>query len=334
VRRRVAGALAVALAAVGAIANATAAADAGQFKTYTYSNAKGTLTYKVYTPPVAGPKPTSLVVVLPGAGETSDVAATHSRFNIVARQLHFVVAYPEQNLDYNSSREWDWATASKEGRNNREASLIAGITQTVTDRNHLDPQRVFVMGISAGAGMASAMAVSFPDLYRGLGIEAGCPFDNAGCAGGSVTADQSAAAAVKAMGSYARRMPVFNEYGSIDPIAVGVSSNQVVPSWLTIDDTLDNGTDDGSVSRTASADNVVTPPPPAKPYRVTEFRDSRGCELAQDWLVFGEFHAWSGGAQTDPTDTSADPLAPDASTAMYRFFTDPHTLGGSAECAD
>jgi len=316
-----------------ALAHPASAADSGQFARYSYTNAKGTLTYKLYTPPKRGAHPSSLMVVLPGAGETSDDAAMRSRFNEVAQRLRFDVAYPEQNPAYNSSLEWDWATASKEGRSNREASVIADITRYVTDVQDLDPRRVFIMGISAGAGMASAMAVSFPDVYNGLGIEAGCPFDNAGCAGGSVTADQSAAAAVKAMGSYARRFPVFNEYGSADPIAVGVSSNQVVPSWLTVDDTLDNGTDDGSVSRSPASSQLVTPAPPSKPYQADLYRDGRGCALALNWLVLGESHAWSGGAQTDPTDVTSDPLAPDATTAMYRFFTAPDTLGGSRRCA-
>jgi poly(hydroxyalkanoate) depolymerase family esterase len=314
------------------LAHPSSAADKGEFRRYSFTTARGTLTYKLYTPPQRGTRPTSLMVVLPGAGETSDVAAGRSRFNEVAERLRFVVAYPEQNPAYNASLEWDWATASKQGRANREASIIAGITRYVTASRHLEPRRVFVMGISAGAGMASAMAVAFPDLYNGLGIEAGCPFDNAGCAGGSVTADQSAAAAVKAMGRYRRRFPVFNEYGSADPIAVGVSSDQVVPSWLTVDDTLDNGRDDGSVSRSAASSQVVTPAPPYKPYQAELYRDRRGCALALNWLVLGETHAWSGGAQSDPSDVNSDPLAPDATTAMYRFFTAPDTLGAGARC--
>jgi poly(hydroxyalkanoate) depolymerase family esterase len=326
----------LALAAViGAFAlpHAGAAAGSGSFTAHSYTSARGTLPYKLYTPPPAGSRPRNLVVVLPGAGESADVAATRSRWNVVAERLRFVVVYPEQNPKYNANREWDWATASKQGRANREASLIAGITRTVTARQHLDPRRVFVMGMSAGAGMASAMAVAFPDLYSGLGIEAGCPFDNAGCAGSSVTADQSAAAAVKAMGRYRRRLPVFNEYGNADPVAIGVSSNQVVPSWLTVDDLLDDGRDNGSVSRQPASSRTVIPPLPDKPYAESVFRDRRGCLLAQNWEVYGESHAWSGGTPKDSSDLNADPLAPDATTAMYRFFTDPRTLGASARCA-
>src|SRR4051812_12845288 len=267
-----------------ALTHPSSAGDGGAFTAHTFSNAKGTLTYMLYTPPTAGTHPTDLVVVLPGAGETADVAAKRSGWNDLARRRRFVVAYPEQNPAYNAAREWDWSTASKEGRGNREASLIAGITGAVVQGQHLDAGRVYVMGISAGAGMASAMAVAFPDVYSGLGIEAGCPFDNVGCNGSSVTADDSAAAVVKAMGPFRRRLPVFNEYGDADPIAVGVSSNQVVPSWLTVDDLLDNGRDDGTVSRSPAESRTVTPTPPKKPYDSTVYRDQRGCALAENWV--------------------------------------------------
>lgn len=304
-------------------------AGTGRFTGHTFKGPKGSLFYKLFTPPG---RARALVVVLPGAGETADQAALHSQWNPVAQREGFAVAYPEQNVAYSSGQEWDWATASKQGRANREASLIAGITRLETSRNHVDPRRVFVMGISAGAGMASAMAVAFPDLYSGLGIEAGCPFDNVGCAGSSVTPDQSAAAAITAMGHYRRALPVFNEYGSIDPIAIGVSSDWVVPSWLTIADTLDDGRNNSSVSRSPFETRTVTPAPPLKPYTVREYRDHRGCELAEDWYVYGESHAWPGGKQADPSDATADPLAPAVSAAMWRFFASAQTLHGSARC--
>jgi poly(3-hydroxybutyrate) depolymerase len=135
------------------------------------------------------------------------------------------------------------------------------------------------------------------------------------------------------MGQYRRALPVFNEYGDADPIAYGVGSDQVVPTWLTVDDTLDNGRDDGSVSRSPADSRTELPDPPNKPYQVDVYRDQRGCALAENWVVHGESHAWAGGAQTDPTDVVSDPLAPDATTAMYRFFTSPDTLGGSTRCA-
>ncbi len=321
-------ALLVGLLLLGAL-HPVAQADAGRFTGATFKTSKGSLFYKTYTPGVPA---RNLVVVLHGAGEDADTTALHSQWNAVAQRFRFVVVYPQQNLDYDSGLKWDWPGASKDGRADREASLIAGITKLVTARNHLDPHRVFVTGISAGAGMATAMAVAFPDLYSGLGIEAGCPFDNVGCAGGSITAEQSAAAVLKGMGRFRRPLPVFNEYGSADPIAIGVSSNRVIASWLAVDDTLDDGRDNRSVSRDASSVRTMTPAAPMKPYTVSQYRDRRGCRLGEDWYVYGESHAWAGGKTRDAQDTGSDPLAPDVTTAMYRFFTAPDTLRGSRGC--
>src|SRR4051794_22989677 len=77
------------------LAHPVSAVDNGAFTTHSYENAKGKLTYKLYTPPQRGSRPTNLVVVLPGAGETADVAATRSRWNDVALRRRLVVAYPE-----------------------------------------------------------------------------------------------------------------------------------------------------------------------------------------------------------------------------------------------
>lgn len=308
------------------------ASTAGGFSRHTYANAQGRLTYKVFTPSGPGARRHDLVVVLPGAGETADTAAHRSQWNSVARRFGFTVAYPEQNPAYDSTRKWDWATASRQGRGNREASLIAGITRTVMARQDVDPQHVFIMGISAGAGMAGAMAVVYPELYAALGLEVGCPFDNAGCGGSSLTPDQSAAAAVKAMGQRRRPLPVFNEYGGADPIAAGVSSRTVVAAWLTVQDTLDDGHDNGSVSRKPSQSRIAAPALPKKPYTVDRFRDRHGCLLAEDWVVEGQSHAWSGGRPTSSTDVVADPLGPDVTTAMYRFFTDRQTQDRDGRC--
>lgn len=45
------------------------------------------------------------------------------------------------------------------------------------------------------------------------------------------------------------------------------------------------------------------------------------------WKISGMGHAWSGG---DPQGTYTDPLGPNASLAMYRFFM-AHPLSGSEE---
>ena len=142
------------------------------FGRYAFTGAQGTLEYKVYVPGGKGGHRRPLVVVLHGGGETADTAATRSGWNRVAERFGFLVAYPEQNPEHDEQRTWDWAGPAEQGRAGRETSLISGLTLEVVDRWKADPRRVYVTGISAGAGMASVMAAFYPDLYSAAAMYA------------------------------------------------------------------------------------------------------------------------------------------------------------------
>lgn len=300
----------------------TPARAGASFERYSYTGPQGSLEYKVYLPATRGPGPPSLVVVLHGGGETADTAATRSQWNRVADRGGFLVAYPEQNPEYSNQRIWDWAGSAADGRAGRETSLISGLTRAVVSRWHADRRRVYIVGMSAGAGMASVMAVVYPDVYAAAGIYAGCPFDFVTCGGSSTDAESSADAAVVAMGAYARIVPVLNVYGSADPIARGTRADLVVPTWLAVADRLDDGANNGSVTRTAADSRLETPLPPEHPYQVSAYRDRFGCRIGEDWLVHGMSHAWPHGnpGNGQPVDPAADPYAPDIPAETYRFF--------------
>ena len=61
----------------------------------------------------------------------------------------------------------------------------------------------------------------------------------------------------------------------------------------------------------------------------TLHRDAQGRCDAEHWVIHGAGHAWSGGSADG---SFADPLGPDASREMLRFFLEhPHPDRGSHE---
>lgn len=293
------------------------------------------------------------MVYLHGCIQPAVQAAIGTRWDELADVDKFIVVYPQQQTtfsatpypDGNGAGCWNWFLPQNEGRTG-EAATIAGITRQVMATEPVDPNRVYIDGISAGAIMANLMAANYPDLYAALGSIAGCSYPDC--------ADPSGAATFQAESSRARVMPVLAEVGSADTVAPPPLTVGVVQSWLGADDLADNGRADGSVSRIPaqtqnygfeqtpqplSGDTCIGPtalPCPGGvvgfqgtyPYTVTRYADAHGCDLVDFWLVHGLEHAYPGG---DPAGDFTDPLGPNITQATYDFFME-HPMNGGG-CA-
>ena len=284
--------------ALPAMEFAPPAALAGRFVHATYTNRFGSRAYKVYLPVQDEGQARPLVVMLHGCKQNPDDFAAGTRMNALADELGFIVVYPEQPVAANAARCWNWFQAQDQQRELGEPSLIAGITRAVVSGHGVDPRRVYVAGLSAGGAMAAIMGQTYPELYAAVGVHSGLPY----------RAAHDVVSAFAAMrGRNPHPVPRCGESMPVPAIVFhGDGDTTVHPS-------------NGEPAFTARAEHKGEEGG-RRFTRSTESSDS-GRPALEHWLVHGAGHAWSGGSRSG---SYADPLGPDASRAMLRFFLRPN----------
>ena len=159
------------------------ARGAGKWEPFLYSGPVGSRRYFVYTP--AGytlETRVPMVVMLHGCTQTPADSAAGTRWNPLADQRTFIVVYPEQTSEDNPLSCWDWFLPEHQVRGSGEAGVIGGITKQVIaedTRWNVDPGRVYVAGMSAGAAMAVLLGATYPDLYTAIAVHSGLEYQAA-----------------------------------------------------------------------------------------------------------------------------------------------------------
>ncbi|HET7531403.1 MAG TPA: PHB depolymerase family esterase [Mycobacteriales bacterium] len=328
------------------------AAWTGTFTAGTFTADGLTRGYCLYLPPGGAQAGRPLVVYLHGCNETAEQTAQASHFNDIADREEFAVLYPQQNLTANSSAPfadgngvgcWNWFLPEDQHRGAGEPGVIAALTRSVVAAQQIDPARVFVSGVSAGADMAAILAAAYPDLYAAAAPLAGCAYSTCG--------DVSGALAYHEMGPRARVVPMLVENGSADTLNNLAMATGLVDGWLGTDDLADDGAANGSISRapatTDTYDTDQTPQPGSGdvclhndtltcpggavgfqrsyPYTVQTYVDTSGRAILEFWVVHGMEHAHPDAPGDGPY---TDPLGPDISLASYCFFA-AHPMSGA-----
>ncbi len=305
----------------------------GEFVTRQFRNAAGARAYKVYTPASQSGKPMPLMVMLHGCTQSPDDFAAGTQMNRLAEEHGFIVVYPEQAANANGSKCWNWFKAQDQARDSGEPSLIAGITREVAASHPVDPRRIYVAGLSAGAAMAVILGETYPELYAGVGAHSGLPY----------AAAHDMPSAFAAMSGGGGGMPdLSNLPGLADlpglgklPGAAPGPRRQAAHFVPTIvfhgdqDQTVRqaNGAEIVHQARhalaTESAGPLPTPTvksgvaPRGRAFTQTVYADADGRPRIESWLLHGAGHAWSGG---DASGSYTDGSGPAASAEMLRFF--------------
>ena len=144
----------------------------------------GSLTGYFYWPasqPTLGGK-RALVLVLHGCTQTAlgDVidSSADKGFNwkAMADQYGAVILAPNATGNVYSNHCWDYASTSHNRSSGHDAILLNLINRFVTNSSYaIDPNQVYVTGLSSGGGETMALGCMAPDIFAGIGINAGPP---------------------------------------------------------------------------------------------------------------------------------------------------------------
>ena len=280
-----------------------------------------------------------LVVVLHGCRTTADQQAVASGYAQVAKQRRFIVLYPDvdpADLAHGGCWKGIWDPGA-EGRGRGDAGAIAAMTRTVVGIWRIDPSRVYVIGISAGAFESSILGASYPDLYAAIGIHSGAAFmgGELGCLAEGVSPTGTSAlahAALGAMAAHARVMPVIVFHGDQDEVVPYRCGEQALQQWLDTDNpVLERGHRVAVLGRRAAVRKGIVAH--GRRYTVVSYPDRQGCTVAQFWTIHGMGHAWSGGSSDPSVSRYVDPSGPSAAAASSSFFLRWRMSGAVGSCA-
>jgi poly(hydroxyalkanoate) depolymerase family esterase len=280
----------------------------GQFLSLACTGPAGSLGYKLYLPAdyrADGGAAWPLVVMLHGCTQSPDDFAAGTRMNALAERLGVLVAYPAQSTRANGSRCWNWFRPQDQARGQGEPALIAAIVAQVAAGHRVDPARVYVAGLSAGAAMAVVLGRTYPDVFAAVGVHSGLPYRAAHDVGSAFAAMQRGSAAA-AHSAPEPAVPTIVFHGDRDPTVAHANGAAVIDHAT--------GAAGGELLERLEDAGIAHG---GLRYTRTIWRDRDGRSVVEDWRVHGGGHAWMGGSSVG---SYTDPNGPDASAEMLRFF--------------
>jgi poly(hydroxyalkanoate) depolymerase family esterase len=283
--------------------------EGGKFIEATYSNPAGSRAYKLYIPSHYHGQALPLVVMLHGCTQSPDDFAAGTRMNLIAEEQTCLVVYPAQPREANAAKCWNWFRPSDQRRGQGEPSLIAGITRQVMRDYSVDPQRVYIGGLSAGAAATAVMGATYPDLYAAIGVHSGLACGAAN--------DLPSAFVVMRNGE----LPGSSRSGDTSEAPGHGSAVPTIVFHGDRDNTVHPRNGDHVIARKRATDLQKTVHrgrvPGGHSYTRTIHTDTSGRAIFEHWEIHGAGHAWSGGSLAG---SYTDPRGPDAAREMLRFF--------------
>lgn len=148
----------------------------------------GNLRMFKYVPPSL-PASAPLVVALHGCTQQASDYDDETGWTTLARRHGFILLLPQQQAGNNARLCFNWFNGdalsdwwlwyewgSDQDRDKGEALSIKQMVDRMKADHNIDPQRVYVTGLSGGGAMTAVMLATYPDVFAGGGIFAGVPY--------------------------------------------------------------------------------------------------------------------------------------------------------------
>ncbi len=259
----------------------------------------GPLAYRLFIPERnANVGLAPLVVMLHGCQQNArDFSAGTQMDNVAGKEGCFVV-YPQQSNRANPAACWNWFKHNHQVRDKGEPQAIVDLVSHLVATYAIDASRIFIAGLSAGAAMAAILGEQYPEVFAAVGVHSGLPSGMASNLPDALQAMQG------------RGRPALKKNLSLPTIIFhGDKDATVAPvNGVHFAEALEHDADQPVLK----LDGIM-----GRPFTRKIYRSSEGLVTGEYWVIQGASHAWSGG---NTSGSYTDPLGPNASLEMIRFF--------------
>jgi len=296
------------------------AAVAGTWLSDSYTNDSGTRAYQLYVPAgVTKAQKRPLLAAIHGCTEKPGEFGGLARIARLADKEKILVLTPEQSVAANPSLCWNWFVPENQKRGAGEPSIIIGMIDKVAKTYNVDRERVYVAGVSSGGYMSSILLSCYPDVFAAGMVASGGMYEAAvdlqtaipaALQGSARDPKTSGTDAYQCSGSvHPRTVPVLVFHGAQDPYVNVRNAQQVVDSFMQMNDLSDDGADNDSIVQLSTATEHG--------YTRTDYGGGK-TTLIRSYVVTAMGHAWGGG---DPKYPYAAPDGPDETALMWQFLS-------------
>ncbi|SEO68677.1 esterase, PHB depolymerase family [Actinacidiphila rubida] len=166
--------LALLAAGLGVFASAAPASAAGLTQVSSFGSNPGNLAMYEYAPanlPAGAP----LVVAMHGCTQSASDYFANSGWQKYADLWGFALVLPQTSATNNSLSCFSWFDSTKDTRGKGEAASVVSMVSAAASQYGSDTHRVYVTGLSAGAGMTADLLADYPDVFAGGSVDSGLP---------------------------------------------------------------------------------------------------------------------------------------------------------------